>query len=114
MTGTQYWQLSEGDICILTEDLDLYHWKKDDKIVVVYRDRFEESIYVCNTSVKINGRFAYAKISAVYFLKSMVVDNSTCTYFTHKYNIGDTIWYMEDNKPCSGKIINIIYYYYKK
>lgn len=50
MTGTQYWQLSEGDICILTEDLDLYHWKKGDKIVVVYRDRFEGSVYVCNTS----------------------------------------------------------------
>ena len=44
MTGTEYWGLSEKDVCILTEDITTYGltWHKGDKIIVAYRNTYEE------------------------------------------------------------------------
>ena len=34
MTGTEYWKLSEGDVCILTEDITTHGltWHKGEKL----------------------------------------------------------------------------------
>lgn len=113
MTGTEYWRLSEKDVCILTEDITTYGltWHKGDKIIVAYRNTYEESIYVYNPSVLINNRPSYKKLAVLFFLKAIeVCKNTKTTTFLHKFNIGDTVYYMEDNKVKSSIITDIDYY----
>lgn len=113
MTGTEYWRISEGDTCILTEDITTcgLTWHKGDKIIVAYRNTYEESIYVYNPSVLINNRPSYKKLGVLYFLKAIQICKDTnSTTFLHKFNVGDTVYYMEDNKVKSSIITNITYY----
>lgn len=116
MTGTEYWKLSEGDACILTEDITTHGltWHKGDKITVAYRNTYEESIYVYNPSVLINNRPSYKKLGVLFFLKAIEVSKNTkTTTFLHKFNVGDTVYYMEDNKVESSIITSITYYMWK-
>lgn len=116
MTGTEYWRLSEKDVCILTEDITTHGltWHKGDKIIVAYRNTYEESIYVYNPSVLINNRPSYKKLAVLFFLKAIeVCKNTKTTTFLHKFNVGDTVYYMEDNKVKSSIITNITYYIWK-
>lgn len=116
MTGTEYWRLSEKDVCILTEDITTYGltWHKGDKIIVAYRNTYEESIYVYNPSVLINNRPSYKKLAVLFFLKAIeVCKNTKTTTFLHKFNVGDTVYYMEDNKVKSSIITDIDYYIHK-
>lgn len=113
MTGTEYHKLSEGDVYILTENITTHGltWHKGEKIVVAYRSNYEESIYVYNPSVLFNDRPSYKKLSVVSFLKAIkVLNNINTTTFLHKFNIGDTVYYMEDNKVKSSIVTNILYY----
>ena len=113
MTGTEYWRLSEKDVCILTEDITTYGltWHKGDKIIVAYRNTYEESIYVYNPSVLIKNRPSYKKLGVLSFLKAIEVSKNTkTTTFLHKFNVGDTVYYMEDNKVESSIITSITYY----
>ena len=116
MTGTEYWRLSEKDVCILTEDITTYGltWHKGDKIIVAYRNTYEESIYVYNPSVLINNRPSYKKLAVLFFLKAIeVCKNTKTTTFLHKFNVGDTVYYMDDNKVKSSIITDIDYYIHK-
>lgn len=116
MTGTEYWRLSEGDTCILTEDITTHGliWHKGDKIIVAYRNTYEESIYVYNPSVLINNRPSYKKLGVLFFLKAIEVSKNTkTTTFLHKFNVGDIVYYMEDNKVESSIITSITYYIWK-
>lgn len=117
MTGTEYWKLSEEDVCILTEDITTHGltWHKGDKIIVAYRNTYEESIYVYNPSVLINNRPSYKKLGVLYFLKAIkICKNTNSTTFLHKFNIGDTVYYMENNKVKSSIITNVSYTSYVK
>ena len=112
MTGTEYWKLSEGDVCILTEDITTHGltWHKGEKIIIAYRDTYEESIYVYNPSVEINNRPSYKKLPVLYFLKAIkVLNNINTTILLHKFNIGDIVYYMNNNKIKSSTITNISY-----
>ena len=116
MTGTEYWRLSEKDVCILTEDITTHGltWHKGDKIIVAYRNTYEESIYVYNPSVLINNRPSYKKLAVLFFLKAIeVCKNTKTTTFLHKFNVGDTVYYIEDNKVKSSIITNITYHIWK-
>lgn len=116
MTGTEYSKLSKGDVCILTENITTHGvtWHKGEKIVVAYRNTHEESIYVYNPSVIINNRPSYKKLFVLSFLKAIKVSNINTTTFSHKFNVGDTVYYMEDNKIKSSTVTNMLYYISEK
>lgn len=117
MTGTEYLYLSEGDQCILLEDLETCNlkWNKGDIIEVVYRNTFEETIYFKNITAEYTYRPSYKALNVMWCLKMMKLykkfnDKSmTITTFKHKFNVGDTVWLMEHNKPVPYKIVKLEY-----
>ena len=114
MTGKEYLYLTDGDLCKLTEDINTngFIWHKGDIIEVVYRNRYEESIYVKNNSIDYNNRHHYKTLGAIWFLKAMelykkwneVKKNTFITRFSHRFMPGDKVWYMKDNKPFEDTI----------
>lgn len=102
MTGTEYWSLSEGDLCKITTDLNIFgepKFHKGDLVEVVYRDHYEETLYFKEK----DGGITAVNVAAV--LNYMEVHKKRKdTYVTrlkHKFNPGDVFWIMKDNKAKS-------------
>lgn len=124
MTGTDYLYLTEGDLCILTEDINtpsgltLY---KGHIIEILYRNRYKDIVYVKDPNKSAPNpsqrTFCVAALSPGYFLRSIEVyrkykdikDSKTTTKFTHKFNPEDTIWFMENNQIQSRVIFRVTY-----
>lgn len=117
MTGTEYLYLNEGDQCVLLEDIETNYlkWNKGDIVEVIYRNRFEETLYFKNTNVKYNGRPSYKALGVMWCLKAMKLYKKfaekpfTKTTFEHKFNAGNTVWEMACNHPTPHKITELRY-----
>lgn len=117
MTGTEYLYLSEGDICKVTSDLDGLA-EKGDLIEVVYRNRFKEIVYF-KKSDEVIGFSVTSILSCMEIYKKHGKDFIQTT-FLHKFDVGDTVYLMVDNKVVSKKVLSISYsgdkhvtYYFK-
>lgn len=118
MTGEEYRSLWDGDECILLEDIETHNlkWSKEDIIKVEYINRFEETVYFSNKNVQYKDRPSYKALSVLFCLKAIAVyrkfskGSVTKTAFEHKFNVGDTVWRMNYNKPESHKISMLTYY----
>lgn len=118
MTGTEYINLHEGDQCILLEDIG--EWHKGDIVEMIYRSKFEESIYFKNICNIINGEPSYGIFQMKTCLRALSLCKKyneipvTKTTFEHRFNVGDGIWMMECNEPRSFKIKRLEYIENKK
>lgn len=121
MTGTEFDSLHEGDLCLLTDDIDTYSpvWHKGDVIEVVYRSRNNvDELYVRNMSQKYKDRHPYKTLGPVFLLNAAklykkredIKNKVISTTFTHKFNVGDTFWAMYCNKPKAYKVEKVNYY----
>lgn len=117
MTGTQYIFLHEGDQCILLEDIG--EWHKGNIIEMVYRDSHEDRVYFKNVHTTINGIPSYGTLQVKTCLRALSLykkfgeEPVTKTIFEHKFNVGDTIWRMYNNKPEACVIDRIEYTEFK-
>lgn len=119
MTGIEYLNLSEGDKLILTEEMEFgtadSKWSKGNIIEVLYRNRFEESLYLKNCNLKDSNEHAYKRLDAYWLLRSFKLYKKfnqapvTKTTFKHKFNVGDTVWQMDYNEPTPRKIVRLQY-----
>lgn len=108
MTGSEYIHLVEGDKCIITNSNNSAIWDKGDIVEIVYKSNIEDAIYA-------KCRGMYKRIPTLFFLRDMEVckediDSKThSTTFKHRFNIGDTVWKMQDNRPKPVIITDIEY-----
>ena len=110
MTGTEYYKLSENDKCVLTQDIiaiDNTQWHSGDIITVAYRDRFKEKIYFYNPNVLNNGNISYTPLPVNSCLGALKVYNTNHISIDLEFNIGDTVYFMYQNKIHDTKIIKI-------
>lgn len=121
MTGTEFAYLQEGDLCILTEDINTYNvvWHKGDIIEVVYRKGSNvDELCVRNISQNYGDRHPYKTLGVIMLLKAAklykkkkdIENKIISTTFTHKFNVGDTFWAMYCNKPKAYKVEKVNYY----
>lgn len=110
MTGTEYYKLSENDKCVLTQDIitiDNTQWHKGDIITVAYRDRFREKIYFYNPKVLYKENISYTPLPVNTCLRALKVVDTKSINIDLKYNIGDTVYFMYQNKIQKTKIIQV-------
>lgn len=110
MTGTEYYKLSENDKCVLTQDIiaiDNTRWHKGDIITVAYRDRFREKIYFYNPKVLYHENISYTPLPVNTCLRALKVVNTKSINIDLEYNIGDTVYFMYNNKIQEAKIIQV-------
>ena len=110
MTGTEYWKLSENDKCVLTQNIiaiDNTQWHKGDVIIVAYRDRFQEKIYFYNPKVLYKGNISYTPLPVNTCLRALKVVNTKSISIDLEYNIGDTVYFMYQNRIHDAKIVKI-------
>lgn len=110
MTGTEYYKLSENDKCVLTQNIiaiDNTQWHKGDIITVAYRDRFQEKIYFYNPKVLYKENISYTPLSVNTCLRALKVVNTKSISIDLEYNIGDTVYFMYQDKIHDAKIVKI-------
>lgn len=110
MTGTEYYKLSENDKCVLTQDIiaiDNTQWHKGDIITVAYRDRFREKIYFYNPKMLYKENISYTPLPVNTCLRALKVVNTKSINIDLEYNIGDTVYFMYNNKIQEAKIIQV-------
>ena len=116
MTGTEYYKLSENDKCVLTQDIiaiDNTQWHKGDIITVAYRDRFREKIYFYNPKVLYKENISYTPLPVNTCLRALKVVDTKSINIDLEYNIGDTVYFMYQNKIKEAKIIKINVFIYE-
>ena len=110
MTGTEYYKLSENDKCVLTQDIiaiDNTRQHKGDIITVAYKDRFREKIYFYNPKVLYHKNISYTPLPVNTCLRALKVVNTKSINIDLEYNIGDTVYFMYNNKIQATKIIQV-------
>ena len=110
MTGTEYYKLSENDKCVLTQDIiaiDNTQWHKGDIITVAYRDRFRETIYFYNPKVLYHENISYTPLPVNTWLRALKVVDTKSINIDLKYNIGDAVYFMYQNRIHDAKIVKI-------
>lgn len=110
MTGLEYRKLSENDKCVLTQNIiaiDNTQWHKGDVIIVAYRDRFQEKIYFYNPKVLYKGNISYTPLPVNTCLRALNVIDTKSINIDLEYNIGDTVYFMFQDKIHEEKIEKI-------
>jgi hypothetical protein len=110
MTGTEYYKLSENDKCVLTQDIiaiDNTRWHKGDMITVAYRDRFQEKIYFYNPKVSYKENISYTPLPVNTCLRALKVVDTKSISIDLEYKIGDTVYFMYQDKIHEEKIERI-------
>lgn len=108
MTGSEYIHLVEGDKCIITNGNNSAIWDKGDIVEIVYKSNIEDAIYA-------KCRGMYKRIPTLFFLRDMEIykdnldTNAYSTTFKHRFNIRDTVWKMQCNRPEPVTITDIEY-----
>ncbi len=110
MTGTEYYKLSENDKCVLTQNIiaiDNTQWHKGDVITVAYRNRFQEKIYFYNPKVLYKGNISYTPLPVNTCLRALEVVGTRSINIDLEYNIGDTVYFMYQDRIHDAKIVKI-------
>lgn len=114
MTGEEYLNLTEGDLCRLITNISTEEktWKKGLIVKVLYRDRYKDSIYFKNLTAETPElNYSIKELNPNFILGAMEVykkcGGNYITKFEHKFNAGDTVWYMKNNKPLKDSITTI-------
>lgn len=119
MSGEDFWQLREGDLLRFIEPIAIRKnctWSTKDLIKVEYREHGNgvDVIWLKNLSLEKAGvtscveRFDAGPILN-YAHKLDEYNKLKSTTLQHKYEIGDSLWHMVDNKPKKETIDGIIF-----
>lgn len=112
-------KLKEGDLLRFIKDVEIngYKWKHTDLLRIEYVEIFgggRIEWWIRNLTWYDADKYPSVQKFGMGWLldyahRVETVNNDIHTVFSHKYDVGDTIWLMENNKPKSFKITELKY-----